>query len=649
MTTVSYPGVYMEEVSSGVRPIQSASTSTCAFIGVADQGEIGAAHKIFSFTEFTALYGGFRDDGYLAHSVYQFFNNGGSQAYIVRVARDAETAAITLADRAAAPMDTMTVSAAAAGEHGNHLQIRVSDSTTDPENAFDLEVHRFAPTDDVPVLLEGFADLTMDPAAARYAASVVNLGSLQIRLSDPLVANTNVIAGFAEGTPVPAGADPLLGDGHRRLRISLHGDGLQEVDLTTALTAADLTDAEVIRAALEGEIQALVPLRASSPPTAYSAAAVTVATDATGHTFTITSGAAALDSSVDVQAPTDLSANAAGPLGFGGGMRVVGGASQLRPPATAPGAYYLLGDAPLVAPITSVTAGSDGVTPQDVDYIAGFNALDTIRDVSLLAVPGVGSEAVADAGMNYCQNRPLSDIFFIADMAAQDDLLTEAEAWRDAIAGPNSYGAVYFPWVRMLDPTGGPEPILAPPSGFVAGIYARTDSRRGVWTSPAGLDANVAGAVGLATELTDVQHGLLNVHPKSVSVIRRFPASGIVLWGARTLSSDPEWRYVSPRRMAIFLRVSIFNGIQWAVFQPNDEPLWSQLRLNLNAFMTTLFRRGAFQGSTPADAFFVKVDSETTTQADIDNGVVNVLVGFAPLKPAEFVVVKISQKAGQSG
>jgi phage tail sheath protein FI len=159
----------------------------------------------------------------------------------------------------------------------------------------------------------------------------------------------------------------------------------------------------------------------------------------------------------------------------------------------------------------------------------------------------------------------------------------------------------------------------------------------------------VAGSVGLARELTDVEHGNLNTADKSVCVIRHFPASGTVIWGGRTLSSNAEWRYISPRRMAIFLRKSIFDGIQWAVFEPNDEPLWSQLRLNLNAFMMTLFRKGAFQGSTPDQAFFVKVDAETTTQADIDAGQVNILVGFAPLKPAEFVVVQLSQKAGQAG
>lgn len=179
-------------------------------------------------------------------------------------------------------------------------------------------------------------------------------------------------------------------------------------------------------------------------------------------------------------------------------------------------------------------------------------------------------------------------------------------------------------------------------------MYAQIDAKRGVWKAPAGTEAILAGPVGLVTELTDVQQGNLNKAKKSVCVIRKFPDSGIVLWGARTLSSDPEYKYIPVRRMAIFLRVSIFNGIQWAVFEPNDAPLWSQLRLNIGSFMNVLFRQGAFQGSTPSEAYFVKVDSETTTQQDIDLGIVNILVGFAPLKPAEFVIVRISQKAGQA-
>jgi phage tail sheath protein FI len=313
---------------------------------------------------------------------------------------------------------------------------------------------------------------------------------------------------------------------------------------------------------------------------------------------------------------------------------------------------YLVGDhAAPTAEVASVRAGSDGdLTIPERLYSDAFPTLDNKEDVSLIAVPGIGSPAVVGAGMNYCANRrPLSDCFFIGDMSQDHDTIEEAKAFRDLITPKNSYGAVYLPWVRMVNPTGqSGEPILVPPSGFVAGVYARTDGRVGVWKAPAGTGTALGGAVGLAVQFTDVQQGNLNPFPIHVNVIRQFAASGIVLWGARTVTSDQEWTYIPVRRMAIFLRVSIYRGIQWAVFEPNDEDLWASLRLNINSFMMNLFRQGAFQGATPSQAFFVKCDSETTTQGDIDLGTVNVLVGFAPLKPAEFVVVKISQKVGQA-
>jgi phage tail sheath protein FI len=177
-------------------------------------------------------------------------------------------------------------------------------------------------------------------------------------------------------------------------------------------------------------------------------------------------------------------------------------------------------------------------------------------------------------------------------------------------------------------------------------MYARSDAARGVWKAPAGVTASLNGVSGVVAELDDTEHGVLN--PKGVDVIRRFPGFGIVAFGARTVSADPAWRYIPVRRTAIMLRTSIYNGIQWAVFEPNDETLWSQLRLTIGSFMTTLFRQGAFQGASASQAFFVKCDGDTTTQADIDAGVVNVQVGFAALKPAEFVVVQISQAAGQA-
>jgi hypothetical protein len=276
----------------------------------------------------------------------------------------------------------------------------------------------------------------------------------------------------------------------------------------------------------------------------------------------------------------------------------------------------------------------------------GFPVLDVIRDVNIVAVPGIGDAAVVAFGANYCAVR--GDCFFVGDTKPDDDTVEEAQAFITSLKSKPSYGAVYFPWLKMIDPTGqSAEPIAVPPSGFVAGMYARIDARRGVWKAPAGTEANIGGAVGLISDITDAKQDFLN--PIGMNVLRDFPAAGLVIWGSRTLAtkSDPEYRYVPVRRTAIYLEQSIYNGIQWAVFEPNDEDLWASLRLNIGAFMMLLFRAGAFQGKTPKDAFFVKCDNETTSQADIDAGIVNILVGFAPLKPAEFVILKLTQIVGQ--
>jgi hypothetical protein len=182
----------------------------------------------------------------------------------------------------------------------------------------------------------------------------------------------------------------------------------------------------------------------------------------------------------------------------------------------------------------------------------------------------------------------------------------------------------------------------------VAGVIARTDASRGVWKAPAGLDATLNGVPRLSVSLTDQETGELN--PLGINCLRVRPATGPVIWGARTRQGDDrldsEWRYISVRRLALYIEESLYRGTQWAVFEPNDESLWAQLRLNTGAFMQTLFRQGAFQGQTPQEAYLVKVDKETTTHTDIDRGIVNMIVGFAPLKPAEFVIIKIQQLAG---
>jgi phage tail sheath protein FI len=219
-----------------------------------------------------------------------------------------------------------------------------------------------------------------------------------------------------------------------------------------------------------------------------------------------------------------------------------------------------------------------------------------------------------------------------------------------AVTGPNARNtAVYFP--RLIAPDQARKGLLTSfvPCGAVAGIMARTDAQRGVWKAPAGLDATLNGVPGLTVVMNDDENGQLN--QLGVNCLRSFGVAGRVVWGARTArgadSLADEYKYVPVRRTALFIEESLYRGTQWVVFEPNDEPLWAQIRLNVGAFMQNLFRQGAFQGKTPAEAYFVKCDKDTTTQNDINLGIVNIVVGFAPLKPAEFVIVSIQQMAGQ--
>lgn len=300
----------------------------------------------------------------------------------------------------------------------------------------------------------------------------------------------------------------------------------------------------------------------------------------------------------------------------------------------------------------------DGVTNEGT-LSSLLQLIDEVDDASLLVVParvgdGVNAAAVlafANAALGYAENRPRLDLFAIADMPRLPNLdVTSASNGTKTQYGSitkSTFGAVYYPWVEVSDPVGtGRDPVLMMgPSAFVAGLYGRTDQRRGVWKAPAGLEATLLSVRRIEYKLLDVHQDDLN--PLGINALRVLPAGGNLVWGARTTVPSSEWRYIPVRRMAIFLRTSIFNGIQWAVFEPNDEPLWAALRLTIGGFMEQLFRQGAFAGRTTREAFFVKCDSETTPEADQIAGIVNCWVGFAPLRPAEFVVVKLSQIVNQ--
>jgi hypothetical protein len=450
-------------------------------------------------------------------------------------------------------------------------------------------------------------------------------------------------AGSSVAVTAPAALPSLLpGAGPYKFVVFVNGDGPHEVVFNGPL--ATPTD---VKNAINAVTPNLNPKRAANSTAVKGLTADYDNTAKAGNpSLVLKSGVAGVDSSVVItDSPT--SENVAGTLKLGQSHlgKEITGAAVLRPAKSLNPTEMHLGDALVQNNVASVMFGSNGGSVTDVTFIDGLRAFDVITEVSILAVPGIYHQAVVDAGSSYCAQR--MDCFFVADPDPQVDSVEEAIDFAKVLF-KTSYSALYYPWLKSVDPTGqSPDPIIVPPSGFVTGMFARIDTKRGVWKAPAGTEANVGGAVGLITDTTDAQQDFLN--PIGVNVIRSFPASGIVIWGARTLAtrSDPEYRYVPVRRTAIFLEQSIYRGIQWAVFEPNDEPLWASLRLNINAFMSLQFRAGAFQGKTPIDAYFVQCDSKTTTQADIDAGVVNIRVGFAPLKPAEFVVLMLSQKVNQ--
>ncbi len=653
MVQVTYPGVYVQEVSSGVRPIAAAGTSTPAFVGLAERGPDDGARRITNWTEFQKSYGSFIKDGYLAESVFQFFNNGGRQCYIVRVTRsDAAAASVTLHNRAAPPIPGIEFSAKTKGHWGNYLYLQIEDGTADPGNTFKLSIRRQIQVDVVPsdfvniAPLEVHDNLSMDANSPNYVETVLSRDSNLIN-AQVLPGNTSLQIGSYLG-----GWTPTLPLGNNRnFQINIDGDGYQEITLTASVSHS--TSINAIATVITSAVKALKPKKRSTLASAFTNFSCALETFNGEHRLVLQSGTNTgradevnAYGSVRVRSASTNNATILLKLVTSAGAKGASDALAVRRPANA--SVVQVGDAAKAPPVTAVILGKDGEASLDeLSYSAGFTLLDNITDISLLAVPGVGTSTMMDAGMAYCENRPLRDLFYLGDMDQYDDTAAEAEAFRQNLTKPNSYGAIYYPWVKSLDLSGqSQEPVLYPPSGYIAGLYSRIDANRGVWKAPAGTEASLSGVVGLAHKLTETEHG--NLNPLGVNCLRQFAAAGIVCFGARTVTADPEYLYVPVRRLAILLRVSIYNGIQWAVFEPNDEPLWSQLRLNIGSFMMGLFRRGAFQGSTPSQAFFVKCDSETTTQDDINLGIVNVMVGFAPLKPTEFVVVKISQKAGQA-
>jgi hypothetical protein len=638
----TYPGVYIEEIPSGVRSITGVSTSVTAFVDAFPRGPLNRPVQLFSLSDFERELGGLHRDSAATYSIQQFFLNGGTECWVIRVGQGAfAPSAGVLLDGATPGVATLNVRAGRRirdvsfddpGVWGDNLHLEVDYDSADPTTLFNLTVSEIVDAGGRKVTRRSdtFRNLSNATGAANDAVEVVNDGSRLVQLTPAgtpwaLPAATGT-SGAVLSAPIPAGTHAVSID----VRpvdpgppTTVNGNVVLTV-ATTPLDAAPLLQA-AIRAA-----GAALPEDTRSLLTGATVKAIRTAPGQ--WRFHILAGRAA--KGFDPRATLTFTGAGATPLGLATAMVrpqlvKLGGGNNGTMPITDPNALI----------------GGPG---------AGLNALDEVDLINILCLPQAAELANQDhlrqVYMTAAQYAEARRAFLIVDVPAKVKDLPGMQTWmgqNDTLRHKNA--AVYFPRPRIPDPLNDGRPRSIGASGTIAGLYARTDTERGVWKAPAGTDARLRNVLALDALLTDPQNGALN--PIGVNCLRSFPVYSNICWGARTLdgadAQASEWKYIPVRRLTLFIEESLYRGTKWVVFEPNDEPLWAQIRLNVGAFMHTLFRHGAFQGTTPREAYLVKCDHETTPQADIDNGIVNILVGFAPLKPAEFVIIKIQQMAGE--
>ncbi|WP_413173214.1 phage tail sheath family protein [Anabaena azotica] len=640
----TYPGVYIEEIASGVRTITGVATSITAFVGYTPRGTLNKAVRIFNFGDFERGFGGLHPDSEISYSIQQFFLNGGTDAYVVRVAQGAIAASKILQYGSADNEKALIVNAASKGKWGEDLFVTV-DYGTSPltlTSTFNLTVTRQVQQGNsptlVPVETEKFLNLSMNSKSAKYAVDVVNSSSKLIQLEVvPGLFSGDSDRGFSLSGDLST--FPTLTDKQIKISGVIDGEDIFTLILNTQLSFPPTDISQLVTAINNAITAANLTSRLE-----VSRANAEGAEDASAGNFIklASTSTNAEIASVEVTIAPDNDASPALKLGRDNGGKEFQAARTRRP---------------LEVANTRLTGGADGRPPQSAnDILGGFDAktgIYALRDVdlfNLLVIPettklseSAGKAVIAEA-VKFCADHRA---FYIIDPPPTKGF-TDIGDWAVG-ASKDKNAAVFFPRILAADPKKDFRLRDFPASGAIAGIFSRTDSDRGVWKAPAGIEATVRGAQGLTYTLTDPENGVLN--PLGINCLRTFPAYGTIVWGARTRQGADqdasEWKYIPVRRLALFLEESLYRGTQWVVFEPNDEPLWAQIRLNLGAFMNNLFRQGAFQGKSPKEAYFVKCDSETTTQNDINLGIVNIVVGYAPLKPAEFVILKFQQMAGQ--
>jgi phage tail sheath protein FI len=599
MVALTYPGVYIEELPSGQHVIRGVATSVAAFIGWSNQGPVGEAVMVESWPQYQATFGGLISGVYLGYAVYQFFQNGGTQCWVIRLYDDSGKYAFgTVASDGSHA--GLTLYAVNPGAWANGLCISVTNVASvligsSTYQTFNLQVLLLNANGSAS-LLESYTNLSTYPSGANWAPSVVNAESSYVTFTDP----TGVVTPPTSLSIAPAGTAAVW---------------ILPGTLTTPSTP--FTSGEAISQSSSG-------------------AADTVS----GSVTTETSQFLVLQ-----VAPTGTP-NVSGAW--------TGGSSSFTP-TTRP---VQLNASPLVV---GGTAGNDGTpfAPGDgsgtfetqLTGTHGYALLNKLA-FNLLCVPGETEAAVVTAMQEFCS---VNRAFLIVD-SEQTAIVGDGtnglsstgpadHTGASYVSAFADHAAFYFPWVSAPDPLAKNRPTLFPPCGFVAGMYATVDASRRVWKAPAGVETGLTGVLGLRYLLSDSDSGLLN--PLAVNCLRQFPAFGTVIWGARTIAGSDaagsQWQYVPIRRFALYLESSLYEGTQWAVFEPNAEPTWSQVRLSVGAFMQQLFLQGAFAGTSPQAAYFVKCDADNNPPASVAQGIMTVTVGFAPLYPAEFIVIQIQQ------
>ncbi len=615
-SALTFPGIYVEEIPSGVRPITGVSTANTAFVDYFRRGPMNVATRITSLAEFERIFGGIDPLSEASYGITQYFLNGGSVAWVIRVAGSTDDdapakATVTLQGEGDDPDDSLIFAAASEGTWAN-LAIEVAAMHVTPD------------TPDTGGGGAGGGGAGGGGAGGGGAGGGAGGGGAGGGAAGGGAAGGGAAGGGAAGGGAAGGG--AAGGGAATQAETVFNIFVRELVLDGAgQPAKDGTGRKVV---LRVEAFRGLSMDATSPNFVGNAL-----DDSELVTVTVADPPTPAEGE-EAQPTPPPKTNDGGPTG--------------DPTAAA---WVALGAG-------AETAGGNGVVPRSPDDLLGANQanlrkLDAIAPevFNILCLPAAAAISDAtqrkttyDQALRYCIDKRA---FLLVDIT--DDVKTPAKM-RLAMSTitTDNHSAVYFPRLTMSDPANGGRPRDVASSGTIAGIYARTDVARGVWKAPAGTEAVTFGA-DLAAVVSDAQNGELN--PLGVNVLRTFPIFGNIVWGARTLdgadTKGSEWKYVPVRRTALFIEESLFQGLKWVVFEPNDEALWSQIRLNVGAFMNDLFRQGAFQGRTPREAYFVNVSKDTTTQNDINKGIVNVVVGFAPLKPAEFVVLKIQQMAGQ--